>query len=154
MIELACKKDLSEIWHIFEAAKKQMLVDNIKQWTPTYPDKRQVYHDIMTKKCFKLIVDEEIVSVASLFIDQNMGWVKRIATKPEYSHQGFASILYEYIEQEVITKHIKKIYGATNHSNQKMQIFFLKHGFVKEAAYEEPLRKAYGQFYIFCKKLE
>jgi N-acetylglutamate synthase-like GNAT family acetyltransferase len=154
MIALATNQDIVEIVELFQKAKRQMEREHILQWNQEYPNSNIITQDILEKKCYKLVEKKEIVSVASIFQEKGVCWIKRFATNPAYTECGFASQLYQFLEKLGIDDQAEKIYSSTNNSNQKMQNFFLKQGFVRQSKYEEESRKSYGEFYIFCKRLE
>ena len=154
MITLAMREDIEEIAALFQQAKAQMLRDNILQWHQAYPNLKHIAKDIIDQKCYKLVKNDEIVSVASFYQEGNTYWIKRFATTPSYTKCGYASQLYQHLENLGVVRQAEKICSVTNHSNQKMQHFFLKQGFHKDAEYEDASRKNCGKFYVFCKNLE
>ncbi|MGX7148057.1 GNAT family N-acetyltransferase [Enterococcus ureasiticus] len=153
-ITLAEPKDFNVINQLFEAAKRQMIQDNIHQWTKAYPNEQIVQNDIRDHLLVKLVDNDKIVAVATLNITREKEYiVRRIATDPNYLSNGYASILLNDIINRAKEKNGKHIYSSTNHSNLKMQHFFKKHGFEKISEYTEIEREHLGSFYKYLKKI-
>ena len=154
MITLARMTDIKEIVDLFQAAKVEMLKAHIRQLNQSYPSYDLIKQDIADNRCYKLVVKCRIVCVAT-FIERGDGcWLKRLATVSDCTKCGYASQIYHYLEELAIAKKIGYRYSATHHSNQKMQQFFLKHGFMRGEGYIEKARSNYGLFYVFYKELE
>lgn len=153
-ITLALQKDLREIYHLFEAAKRQMDQTNVHQWTIHYPNKEIVEADIANQQLYKLVVNKKIVAVATLsFESQESYTLRRIATNPDYLSKGYASVLINDLINRIREKNGKHIYSSTNHSNEKMQHFFKKIGFEKISEYAESEREHLGSFYKYLKEI-
>ena len=70
--KLATVKDLSHLERMLDHAKQQMCSEGITQWTETYPNREDIYRDILKRQLWLFGDDVKAMAV----IEENLNFCK------------------------------------------------------------------------------
>lgn len=143
----AVPNDLSSIIKIITSAQKLLHDQHIPQWqNGEGPNQKQLESDIMTQRCYVLIVDQDIAGLGVLSSEieesyeqiKNGQWQKlhehymtihRVALAPLYHGKGVASLLMNYLITTARLSNFQDIRIDTHTQNIAMQRLIKKVGF-------------------------
>ena len=152
MIDLATIEDLNQIKMLMHEIKEEMREDNNPQWGSTeedYPSIDILIKDISLNKMVKYIDDGVIKGIVTISNDnprEFKGLIKtsnkksfvlhRLAVPKEYRKQKVATKLFQYIIEKAIENKVRVIKASTEKSNDSMNGFLLRHGFIHKGNYQ------------------
>ena len=151
MIELATKEDLTQVEMIMKTIKEEMRLEGNPQWGSTdddYPSVAKLLDDIDKQKMIKYVENNTIKGIVSLAIDTSREFdgllensqkdaivIHRLAIPQEYRKQQIATKLIQYAEVHAKNHQVSVLKSSTEVSNDKMNKFLLRHGFVQKGNY-------------------
>ena len=152
MIELATREDLSQVENIMKSIKEEMRKEGNPQWGSTdddYPSLAKLLDDIEKEKMIKYVEDNTIKGVVSLARDTTREFdgllensikdsfiIHRLAVPEEFRKQQIATKLIQYAEVHAKNHQVSVLKSSTEVSNDKMNKFLLRHGFVQKGNYQ------------------
>ena len=112
-IQLSSIKSAEQILKIFKDCKKSMELENIHQWTDSYPNFSLITKDIHNKELYELDSGGEIAGVICLnncqaSVYENIDWldkngnpliIHRLAIHPQFQNKGLAKKLMTFAEE-------------------------------------------------------
>ena len=151
MIEKVTELDLNKIIDIIESIKEEMRTEGNPQWGSTeddYPSKNNIIDDIHHKKMIKYVEDNKIKGIVSIAKDTTREYdglidnseeesyiIHRLAIPQVYRKQKIATKLIKYAEEYALKNNINLLKTSTEISNDKMNIFLRREGFVCKGNY-------------------
>ena len=151
MIELATVDDLLQVESIMKSIKEEMRQEGNPQWGSTdddYPSLSKLQDDIEKQKMIKYVEDNVIKGIVSLARDTAREYdgllensleesfiIHRLAVPQEYRKQKIATKLIKYAEVHAKNNQVNILKGSTEVSNDKMNNFLIRHGFVQKGNY-------------------
>lgn len=151
MIELATKEDIEIVTKIMESIKEEMRNEGNPQWGSTdddYPSVAKLLDDIEKEKMIKYVEDNQIKGIVSLARDTSREYdgllensledsfiIHRLAVPQEYRKQQIATKLIQYAEVHAKNHQVNVLKSSTEVSNEKMNKFLIRHGFVHKGIY-------------------
>ena len=101
------------IFNIFKDCRKSMKIEDIFQWTESYPNFDVIANNIINKELYELHNEDEILGVICLNVYQEpqyetIDWldksgnaliIHRLAVSPLFQNKGFAKKLMAYAEE-------------------------------------------------------
>ena len=151
MIELATKEDIKIVTEIMESIKEEMRNEGNPQWGSTdddYPSVAKLLDDIEKEKMIKYVEDNQIKGIVSLARDTSREYdglldnsledsfiIHRLAVPQEYRKQQIATKLIQYAEVHAKNHQVNVLKSSTEVSNEKMNKFLIRHGFVHKGIY-------------------
>lgn len=151
MITLATKDDLFQVEMIMKSIKEEMRQEGNPQWGSTdddYPSVAKLLDDIENEKMLKFVEDNTIKGVVSLARDTAREYdglldnsledsfiIHRLAVPQEYRKQKIATQLIQYAEVHAKNHQVNVLKSSTEVSNDKMNSFLLRHGFIYKGNY-------------------
>ena len=151
MIELATKEDIENVTKIMESIKEEMRNEGNPQWGSTdddYPSVAKLLDDIEKEKMIKYVEDNQIKGIVSLARDTSREYdgllensledsfiIHRLAVPQEYRKQQIATKLIQYAEVHAKNNQVNVLKSSTEVSNEKMNKFLIRHGFVHKGIY-------------------
>lgn len=120
---LAELSDLDEVFQVFEAAIENMISQNILQWDEIYPQRKDLYEDILKKELYIGLLGNEIASVYVLngecdeqykngsweYPDDSYRVVHRLCVSPRFQNRGIGGKTVRHIEEVVRKMGIQSI---------------------------------------------
>lgn len=133
-------KDIDKITQMYEHGSKSLKKDNVDQWQGNdKPDREELLKiideiyvlDDNGAVCTARIMEydnqyDEIYNGKWLNNSKNYYSIHRVATLEDKKRQGYAKIMFEYIENLAVENNIKSIKIDTHSGNKKMQRFLEK----------------------------
>jgi RimJ/RimL family protein N-acetyltransferase len=162
-IQLAKIDDLNNIVRTFKNVIENMIKNNIFQWDEIYPNEDILENDIRKNQMYKIILDNNIISVFVLnkeydkeysngiweYNGNNFMFLHRFCINTEYQNKGFGTETMVCIEKYLKNIGIESIRLDTFSKNQAALKLYDKLGYKKTG--EVNWRK--GLFYFLEKKL-
>ena len=152
MIELATLEDLLKVEMIMKNIKEEMRQEGNPQWGSTdddYPSIAKLQDDIEKQKMIKYVENNTIKGIVSLARDTAREYdglldnsvddsfiIHRLAVPQEYRKQQIATKLIQYAEVHAKNHQVNVLKSSTEISNDKMNNFLLRHGFVQKGNYQ------------------
>jgi len=152
MIELATIEDLTQVELIMKSIKEEMRQEGNPQWGSTdddYPSLSKLLDDIEKEKMIKFVENNTIKGIVSLARDTDREYdglllnseaesyiIHRLAIPQEYRKQKIATKLIRYAEVHAINNQVKVLKSSTEISNEKMNSFLKREGFVCKGNYQ------------------
>ena len=152
MIELATLEDLLQVEMIMKNIKEEMRQEGNPQWGSTdddYPSITKLQDDIEKQKMIKFVEDNTIKGIVSLARDTAREYdglldnseedsfiIHRLAVPQEYRKQQIATKLIQYAEVHAKNHQVNVLKSSTEISNDKMNKFLIRHGFVQKGNYQ------------------
>ena len=151
MIELATIDDLTQVEMIMKSIKEEMRLEGNPQWGSTdedYPSVAKLLDDINNKKMIKYVEKDTIKGIVSLARDISREYdgllenseedsfiIHRLAIPQEFRRQQIATKLIQYAEIYAKNNQVRVLKSSTEVSNEKMNNFFIRHGFEQKGKY-------------------
>ena len=141
MIRQATINDLEVMYAIRMQAKERMAAMGIDQWQDDQPTKKQFEEDILYKRAYVYVIDEEVVATATFQTEKEMTYESlvdlkiqamtchRIAVASHKTNRGIGKKLLMYMELFASQKNIQRLYVYTHPNNQPMQQLLKKLGY-------------------------
>ena len=168
MITLATKDDLIQVEMIMKSIKEEMRQEGNPQWGSTeddYPSLEKLIDDIEKEKMVKFIEDGQIKGIVSLARDTAREYdgllensledsfiIHRLAVPQEYRKQKIATQLIQYAEVHAKNHQVNILKSSTEVSNDKMNKFLVRHGFINKGYYT--YEDYPGTYYYYEKEIE
>jgi ribosomal protein S18 acetylase RimI-like enzyme len=132
-IRLSSIKAAEKIFKIFKDCKKSMELENIFQWTDSYPNLEIIIKDIDNKELYELYKEDDLIGVICFntrqepeyltidWLDKNENFlvVHRLAINPSFQNQGFAKELMIFAEDYALNKGFTSIRLDAYSGNEK-----------------------------------
>jgi RimJ/RimL family protein N-acetyltransferase len=162
-IQLAKIDDLNNIVKIFKTAIENMIKNDIFQWDEIYPNENVLINDIRKKQMYKVIIDNNIISIFVLnkeydneysngiweYNGNNFMVLHRLCVNIEYQNKGFGTKTMIRTEEYLKNNGIESIRLDTFSKNKSALKLYEKLGYKKTG--EANWRK--GLFYLLEKVL-
>ncbi len=145
MIRLANIHEIPKILHITRSCAKEMMQQNIFQWSEKYPTKELFLQDyqrneLYVKELNNIIIgcivltskiDAPYKTISWLTPNNNNLYVHRLAVHPNFQHQGNAQKLMTFAEDFALKNNYVSIRLDTFSQNKRNQQFYELRGYQK-----------------------
>ncbi len=141
----AVKVDVNSIINIIKQAQAYFKENTVNQWQDNYPNFETVEKDIINKRGYVLLKDDNVVGTVVVSFDKdknyeyiyNGGWVSddkyavihRMAVDSNYKGIGLSSVIIKNIEKLCLGKGMHSIRIDTHKENISMQRLLQKNEF-------------------------
>lgn len=157
------KAEITEIliiWDILKEAIIRRKKDGSSQWQDGYPNLEVLQKDLQKEQGFVLTLEETIIGYCSIAINDEAEYANiegkwlsnsdfvvfhRLAISENYLGKGFATVIFEFIEDYAIKHNIYSIKADTNFDNLAMLHIFekLKYSYCGRVFFRGSPRKAF-----------
>ena len=144
---LATVKYLSHLERMLDHAKQQMCSEGITQWTETYPNREDIYRDILKRQLW--LFGDDVKAMAVIEENLNFWNIKRLVVDSAFSGKGIASLVIDEIKQLMVVHHVAEARLCTNHTNHRMIRLANHKGFLLHHYYQAQDRENFGAFIEF-----
>lgn len=152
--------EIPVIWGILRAAIARRKADGSNQWQDGYPNTGVVQNDIEKGAAYVLTETDKIIGYVAVLINDEPEYANikgewltnedfvvfhRLAVSEEHLGQGFAKMIFRYIEEFARNNHINSVKADTNFDNTAMIKIFDRLGYTYcgEVYFRGSPRRAY-----------
>lgn len=157
--------DQETIWKILQQAIERRKLDLSNQWQDGYPNPESIKNDIENNFGFVLESQNEVIGYAAVIDDLEPAYeiiegkwlsnqkymvIHRVAVSSNYIGKGIATLIFQEIEKNVISRKIYSIRVDTNFDNLPMLKILAKLGYTYcgEVYFRGSARKAFEKLLI------
>ncbi len=154
------EKDFAEIWKILQQAIERRRIDGSRQWQDGYPNPETIQSDFENAYGFVLTENHQIIAYAALIKNDEPAYEKikgkwlsngdflvvhRVAVSDQVAGRGFATKIFEEIENYANSHNIPSIKVDTNFDNPAMLRILekLNYQYCGEVEFRGSARKAF-----------
>lgn len=156
----ANSQDIDDIWKIIQQAIERRKKDGSAQWQNGYPNRQTIERDVEKDFAYVLLVDHQVAVYSALIINDEPAYSKidgkwlsegdfvvvhRVAVDNNFAGKGLVKILFEKIEEFVVSQKINSIKVDTNYDNMAMLKILESKGYTYcgEVMLADGMRKAF-----------
>lgn len=152
--------EIPTIWDLLQQAILRRKEDGSNQWQDGYPNPEVILKDIQKKAGYVLILDQNIIGYCAVLINEEPEykniegkWLSnedfvvfhRVAIASTHLGQGFAQMIFQFVEDFASSNNINSIKVDTNFDNKVMLHLFekLEYVYCGEVYFRGSPRKAF-----------